>query len=102
MTEEPLDAHDQALIDMAWETYKTSKPLTPVQTAYALLWRSKSGDNLVNKARGRLLETLTKEEQRDAIAWVLVAVGPMTDAEIIAADMRAGVFPRRSYEAKPE
>lgn len=91
MTEGPLDAHDQAFIDTAWETYKTSKPLTPSQIVYAYLWRSKTGDYLVNRARRVLLETLTKEEQRDAIAWVLVAVGPMTDAEMVAADMRAGV-----------
>lgn len=64
--------------------------------AYALLWRSTSDCPLVHRARKVLLGALSHEEQRHAIAWVLAMAGPMTDAEMIAADMRAGVFPRRS------
>jgi hypothetical protein len=70
---------------------------SPAQQAYALLWRSKTGDHLINQARRLLSAAMTKEEQRDAIAWVLAEVGPMTDAEMVAADMRVGVFPRRSF-----
>lgn len=97
--EQPLNAHDQALIDAGWEKHAAAKPITPAQTAYALLWRSKSGDSFVNKARAALLATLTREEQREAIAWILAAFGPMQTNELIAADMRVGVFPQRSYDA---
>lgn len=70
--------------------------ITPAQKAYALLWRSTSTDRVVHKARKLLLESLTHEQQREAIAWVIEEEGAMETREIIAADMRAEIFPRRS------
>jgi hypothetical protein len=74
------------------------KHLTPVQVAYALLWRTHTDDAFVHRARCELLNTLTKDEQREAIKWVVEAYGPMHTRELIAADIRAGVFPQRSYD----
>jgi len=96
--EQPLNAHDQALIDADWEKHKAVKPLTPTQLAYALLWRSKSDCRFVNQARRELLATLTLDEQRAAVKWVIEANGPMQANELIAADIRAGVFPQRSFD----
>jgi hypothetical protein len=76
-----------------------AKRLTAAQRAYALLWRSKSDDRLVNQARRELLETMTREEQREAVTWVIEEFGFMQTNELIAADIRVGVFPRRSYES---
>lgn len=73
------------------------KHLTPTQVAYALLWRSMTDCALAHRARCELLNALSKDEQREAITWVVEAFGPMQTRELIAADMRAGVFPQRSY-----
>lgn len=70
--------------------------LSSAQMAYALLWRSKSEDPMVHRARKVLLGNMSHDEQRQAIGWVLALIGPMTNSEMIAADMRVGVFPRRS------
>lgn len=74
------------------------KHLTPVQVAYALLWRSPTDCALAHRARRELLNSLTKDEQREATAWVVEAFGPMQTKELIAADIRAGVFPQKSYQ----
>jgi hypothetical protein len=71
-------------------------PLSSVQIAYALLWRSDADCGLVHTARRVLLGALSHDEQRKAVAWVIASMGPMTTQELIAADMRTGVFPRRS------
>lgn len=76
--------------------------ISSAQMAYALLWRSKSEDALVNCARKVLLGSLDYEQQREAIAWVLTMVGPMTNSEMIAADIRADVFPRRSAPSQED
>lgn len=75
-----------------------ARRLTAVQRAYALLWRCKSDDRFVNQARRELLETMTRDDQREAVNWVVEEFGPMQTNELIAADMRASVFPQRSYD----
>ena len=77
-----------------------AKRLTATQRAYALLWRCKSDDRLVNQARRELLDAMTRDEQREAVTWVVEEFGPMQTKELIAADMRAGVFPQKSYESQ--
>lgn len=64
--------------------------------AYALLWRSSQCDFFTGRARTALLEYLTKDEQREGIAWVIKTFGEMSTSELIAADIRAGVFPAKS------
>lgn len=76
------------------------KQLSPVQVAYALLWRTHTDDALVHRARKELLNALSKDEQRQAVKWVVEAFGPMQTKELIAADIRAGVFPQKSYESQ--
>lgn len=61
--------------------------MTPVQQAYGLLWRDVSVSPLVHRARKVLLETLTKDEQREAIEWVVREVGPMTTADVLQMDV---------------
>jgi hypothetical protein len=56
------------------------------QMAYGLLWRDHSPSPLVHRARKVLLETLTKDEQREAIEWVTREVGPTTTAEVLQLD----------------
>jgi hypothetical protein len=68
-----------------------------VERAYGLLWRSLSDDPLVHAARKKLRDSLTAEQRKAGVAWAVDACGPMSDSELIAADMRAGVFPQRSY-----
>jgi hypothetical protein len=42
-----------------------------IQMAYALLWRDMGAKSQqVREARGVLLAVLTKDQQREAIAWV--------------------------------
>jgi hypothetical protein len=58
--------------------------MTPIQKAYALLWRDlgpKSRE--VREARALLLAALTKDEQRDAIGW-MQTTRPITESEILA------------------
>jgi hypothetical protein len=64
--------------------------------AYGLLWRSGNPDFFAGRARTVLLEHLTKDEQREGIAWVINTFGEMSTSELIAADIRAGVFPSKS------
>ncbi len=56
--------------------------LTPIQRAYGLLWQEISDRPRVHEARRVLLATMTKAEQREAIAWVKQA-SPLTDYEIL-------------------
>lgn len=75
----------------------TPKPaLTAAQKAYALLWRTVSSEWQIHAARIELRDSLTGEERRAAIQWVVAEFGPMSTNEVIAADMQAGVFPQRS------
>ncbi len=66
--------------------------------AYGFLWRSLSDNSLVKTARHALRSALSKEEQKAGIAWVVENHGPMTTADLIAADIRCGIFPERSYD----
>lgn len=69
--------------------------------AYGLLWRSLSDSSLVKTARHALRSSLSKEEQKAGIAWVVENHGPVTTADMIAADIRCGIFPERSYDKEP-
>lgn len=63
--------------------------LSPTQHAYALLWRDMAPKSReVREARAVLLAALTKDEQRDAIAWVQ-ADRPVTEREILEIAARA-------------
>jgi hypothetical protein len=64
---------------------------------YGLLWLSVSTDNLVKVARKRLLDALSKDERKKGIEHALHSFGPVTDADMIAADIRIGIFPERSF-----
>ena len=76
--------------------------VTPAARAYALLWRSSTDCSFVHAARAELLSTLTKAEQHDAIAWLMKTFGPISTSAMIAADIRAGVFPKQSYMPEPD
>lgn len=69
------------------------------QRAYGILWRDPHGSMFSRGARKELFDALSHEERRAGIAWAMEAFGPMTDSEMIAADMRVGVFPKKSTEA---
>lgn len=56
--------------------------VTPIQKAYGLLWQETTAMRRVHIARRILLEAMTKDEQREAIAWVKQA-SPLTDREIL-------------------
>jgi hypothetical protein len=56
--------------------------ITPVQKAYGLLWQEISDRPRIHEARRTLLASMTKDEQRDAIAWVK-ATYPLTEREIL-------------------
>lgn len=56
--------------------------LTPLQKAYALLWREISDRPRIHEARKILLASMTHGEQYDAIAWVQKTY-PMTESEIL-------------------
>ena len=59
------------------------------QRAYALLWRDMGPKSQeVREARAVLLASLTKDEQREAIAWVQ-ANHPITEREILEVAGRA-------------
>ena len=56
--------------------------MTPIQKAYALLWRNMGFyDPYVGQARSILLAAMTRDEQREAIAWVQQKY-PVTENEI--------------------
>ena len=97
LVEDILRAPDDEILAEAAEVCQ----LSATQKAYALLWRSKAAEPLVHLARLALLNSLSHDEQREAIAWVINSFGPMSLASIAAADMRAGVFPRRSVDVIP-
>lgn len=60
-----------------------ARELTATQQAYGLLWRDNTPSPLVHRARKLLLETLSKDEQREAVEWVTREVGPTTTAEVL-------------------
>lgn len=60
--------------------------ITAAQKAYALLWRSLTDCEYAQAARRELLASLTEEEQRDAVRWVVENTPEITDAELIAAE----------------
>lgn len=63
--------------------------ISPTQRAYALLWRDMGPKSQeVREARAVLLASLTRDEQRDAIAWVQ-ANHPITEREILEIAARA-------------
>ena len=70
--------------------------LSSIQKAYGLLWRTVTDSLIVNEARKELFGILSKDERRAGIAWAIEVHGPITTHEMIAADMRAGVFPEKS------
>ncbi len=74
------------------------KHLTPIQLAYALLWRSCTTCAFSHRARNERMQALTLDERREAVKWVVETGGPMTTSELIAADMRSEIFPTRSYQ----
>lgn len=58
------------------------RTVTPVQKAYALLWRDMGYYNpYASEARSTLLAAMTRDEQREAIAWVQQKY-PVTENEI--------------------
>ena len=58
--------------------------LTPLQKAYALLWRDifDQPPLRAREARLILLATMSKDEQRDAITWVKQQY-PITEHEVL-------------------
>ena len=56
--------------------------LTPIQKAYGLLWQEISDRPRVHEARKILLETMTRAEQSEAIAWAK-SRSPLSDREIL-------------------
>jgi len=68
------------------------------QRAYGILWRDPSVSLYSRGARKELFNALSHEDRRAGIAWAMEAFGPMSDAEMIAADIRIGVFPKKSTE----
>jgi len=56
--------------------------ITSLQKVYALLWQEISDRPRIHEARRILLVEMTKEEQRDAIAWVQQQY-PLTEHEIL-------------------
>jgi hypothetical protein len=56
--------------------------LTPIQKAYGLLWQEICDRPRVHEARRILLASMTKDEQRAAIAWVKQHA-PITEREIL-------------------
>lgn len=56
--------------------------MTPIQKAYGLLWQEISDRPRVHEARRILLASMTKDEQRDAIAWVKQE-SPLTEREVL-------------------
>ena len=68
------------------------------QRAYGILWREPHPSMFSRSSRKVLFDALSWEERRAGIAWAMDAFGPMSDSEMIAADMRVGVFPKKSVE----
>jgi hypothetical protein len=69
------------------------------QRAYGILWRDPSSSIHSKAARKELFDALSHEERRAGIAWAMDLFGPMSDREMMMADMRVGVFPNRSTES---
>lgn len=78
----------------------TSRDLTPGQIAYGCLWRYATDCHAVNSARASLRDSLSTEEAKAGIAWAIKQWGPMSTRELIAADIRGGWFPEKSFDTK--
>mgnify|MGYP007071069359 CR=1 FL=1 len=63
--------------------------------AYGILWRSITDNAYANEARRVLRDGLEEADRRAGVAWAIETYGAMTNAELAAADMRSGEFPRR-------
>lgn len=63
---------------------------TLTERAYGRLWRCMVSDPAVHAARRDLHEALDYNGRLRGIAWVLQDTGPVTDAELVAIDMRDG------------
>lgn len=104
LVEDILNTSDE---DILMEPAEDSH-LPSAHLAYALLWRSPSDCPMVQTARKVLLGMLSHDEQREAIRWVINEYGPMSARSMaairrcIAADIRAGVFPRKSIDIIPD
>lgn len=72
------------------------------QRAYGILWRDSSNSMFSHNARRELFDALTHEERRAGIAWAMEMYGPMSENEMISADIRVGMFPRKSTEPATE
>lgn len=87
-----LDQASEAFAeDVPWDNQpnKQEVPLSASQKAYALLWRDMGPTSLfIREARKLLLGSLSKDQQRAAIAWVQ-AGHPMTEREIVQSTMDA-------------
>lgn len=70
------------------------------QRAYGLLWRDPAPSLFARDARKQLFSALSHEERRAGIAWVTEHYGPMATNEMIADDIRVGVFPEKSTERR--
>jgi hypothetical protein len=75
-----------------------ASPGGAAQRAYGLLWRDPAPSMFSRDARQQLFGALSHEERRAGTAWAMEHYGPMTQNEMIAADMRVGVFPEKSTE----
>lgn len=79
-----------------WHTKRVAHDAA--QRAYGILWREPTTSIYAKAARKELFNALSHEDRRAGIAWAMEAFGPMSDAEMIAADIRVGVFPQMSTE----
>lgn len=68
-----------------------------IEHAYGLLWLELSPLPLVKQARHALFAALSLQQRKNGIAWAVETYGPITNQQIIAADIRDGIFPNRSY-----
>ena len=80
------------------EIQSLDKAKDAAQRAYGILWRECTTSLYAKAARKELFDSLSHEERRVGIAWAMDIFGPMTDAEMIAADIRVGAFPNKSTE----
>lgn len=83
-----LDQASEAFADQVpWdsEPEREKASLSVTQKAFALLWRDMGPSSpFIREARAVLLAELSKDQQREAIAWIQ-ASHPMTTREILNA-----------------
>lgn len=81
-----------------FSSWNERKAKDAAQRAYGILWRECTTSLHAKAARKELFDSLSHEERRTGIAWAMDIFGPMSDAEMIAADIRVGTFPNMSTE----